>query len=161
MMRQFAESRTCRSQSLLTYFGDRLDAACGHCDNCRDAQPPVPVLSPKARRKAKARASSQSPPGRPDRSRAAPPHGPGGPTAAPRPGGATVPTQPTGVPAPSAGSPAGQPFPVHSTVRHRTWGTGVVLGYEQDRMTVLFDSVGYKTLSVGVVRSRDLLVAEV
>jgi ATP-dependent DNA helicase RecQ len=49
---------------------------------------------------------------------------------------------------------------LHSTVRHRTWGTGTVLGYEDDRMTVLFDSVGYKTLSVRVVRLQDLLVSE-
>jgi ATP-dependent DNA helicase RecQ len=49
---------------------------------------------------------------------------------------------------------------VGGTVRHRAWGTGTVLGYEADRMTVLFDSVGYKVLSVGVVREKDLLVAE-
>jgi ATP-dependent DNA helicase RecQ len=35
-----------------------------------------------------------------------------------------------------------------------------VLGYDDDRMTVLFDSVGYNTLSVGVVRRRNLLVPE-
>jgi len=58
------------------------------------------------------------------------------------------------------GSRSDEPFPLHSTVRHRTWGTGTVLGYEDDRMTVLFDSVGYKTLSVGVVRKQDLLAAE-
>ena len=34
MMRQFAESRSCRSQALLAYFGERMDGACGHCDNC-------------------------------------------------------------------------------------------------------------------------------
>src|SRR5262249_47321094 len=33
MMRQFAETRSCRSQSLLAYFGDPLRTACGHCDN--------------------------------------------------------------------------------------------------------------------------------
>ena len=52
------------------------------------------------------------------------------------------------------------PFPVHSTVRHAEWGPGMVMGYEEDRMTVLFDDVGYKTLSVPVVRDHDLLVAE-
>jgi ATP-dependent DNA helicase RecQ len=50
-------------------------------------------------------------------------------------------------------------FPVGGTVRHRAWGTGTVLGYEDDRMTVLFDSVGYKTLSVGVVRDKELLTS--
>jgi ATP-dependent DNA helicase RecQ len=52
------------------------------------------------------------------------------------------------------------PFPLHSTVRHAEWGVGMVLAYESDRMTVLFDDVGYKTLSVPVVRDQKLLVAE-
>ena len=34
------------------------------------------------------------------------------------------------------------PFPVHSQVRHPEWGAGMVLSYEEDRMTVLFDEVG-------------------
>ncbi|OLB78422.1 MAG: recombinase RecQ [Actinobacteria bacterium 13_2_20CM_2_71_6] len=49
------------------------------------------------------------------------------------------------------------PFPVHSTVRHATWGQGMVLRYEEDRMVVLFDEVGYKTLSVEVVQRQGLL----
>ena len=48
---------------------------------------------------------------------------------------------------------------MHSTVRHAEWGTGMVMGYEEDRMTVLFDDVGYKTLSVPVVKQHALLVA--
>jgi ATP-dependent DNA helicase RecQ len=52
------------------------------------------------------------------------------------------------------------PFPLHSTVRHAEWGVGLVLAYESDKMTVLFDDVGYKTLSVPVVRDQKLLVAE-
>ena len=49
------------------------------------------------------------------------------------------------------------PFPVHSQVRHPEWGAGLVLSYEEDRMTVLFDEVGYKTLSVPVVSEQGLL----
>jgi ATP-dependent DNA helicase RecQ len=52
------------------------------------------------------------------------------------------------------------PFPVHSIVRHAEWGPGMVMGYEDDRMTVLFDEVGYKTLSVPVVSEQGLLVAD-
>jgi ATP-dependent DNA helicase RecQ len=52
------------------------------------------------------------------------------------------------------------PFPLHSTVRHAEWGPGMVLGYDEDRMTVLFDDVGYKTLSVPVVEEQGLLVPE-
>jgi ATP-dependent DNA helicase RecQ len=50
-----------------------------------------------------------------------------------------------------------EPYPVHSTVRHPEWGAGMVLRYEADRMTVLFDDVGYKTLSVPVVVEQRLL----
>jgi ATP-dependent DNA helicase RecQ len=50
-----------------------------------------------------------------------------------------------------------EPYPVHSTVRHGEWGQGMVLQYEGDRMTVLFDDVGYKTLSVPVVVEQRLL----
>jgi ATP-dependent DNA helicase RecQ len=35
-----------------------------------------------------------------------------------------------------------------------------VLGYERDRMTVLFDGVGYKTLSVAVVQDQGLLALD-
>lgn len=52
------------------------------------------------------------------------------------------------------------PFPLHSTVRHTEWGTGLVLRYEGDRVTVLFDDVGYKTLSVPVVEQQNLLELE-
>jgi ATP-dependent DNA helicase RecQ len=62
-------------------------------------------------------------------------------------------------PEPSEGD-GDQPYPLHSAVRHPTWGPGTVLGYERDRMTVLFEQVGYKHLSVPVVREKGLLVAE-
>ncbi|MET7705661.1 RecQ family ATP-dependent DNA helicase [Micromonospora sp. NPDC005413] len=52
------------------------------------------------------------------------------------------------------------PFPVHSQVRHPEWGHGMVLGYEMDKMTVLFDEVGYKTLSVRVVSEQGLLTLD-
>jgi ATP-dependent DNA helicase RecQ len=55
--------------------------------------------------------------------------------------------------------PEAEPYPVHSTVRHPEWGDGMVLRYEADRMTVLFDEVGYKTLSVPVVVEQRLLTA--
>ncbi|MEU6410486.1 ATP-dependent DNA helicase RecQ [Microbispora sp. NPDC046933] len=42
-------------------------------------------------------------------------------------------------------------FPMHADVRHAEWGHGIVMSREQDRITVLFDSVGYKTLALGLV----------
>ncbi|GIH25097.1 ATP-dependent DNA helicase RecQ [Acrocarpospora phusangensis] len=53
-------------------------------------------------------------------------------------------------PAPHSARPGG-PFPVHSEVRHTSWGRGVVLSREHDRIVVLFDSVGYKTLALAAV----------
>ncbi|HET8659842.1 MAG TPA: RecQ family ATP-dependent DNA helicase [Micromonosporaceae bacterium] len=52
------------------------------------------------------------------------------------------------------------PFPVHATVRHEEFGTGTVLRYEEDRMVVLFDRVGYRTLSVPVVVEQGLIEAD-
>ncbi|ETK37522.1 RecQ family ATP-dependent DNA helicase [Microbispora sp. ATCC PTA-5024] len=43
------------------------------------------------------------------------------------------------------------PYPMHASVRHAEWGHGVVMSREADRITVLFDEVGYKTLALGVV----------
>jgi ATP-dependent DNA helicase RecQ len=104
MMRQYAESRSCRGQALLAYFGDRIDGPCGHCDNCADGPGAIEVVA-----------------------------------------------------AEPAGGDDGEPFPLHSVVRHASWGAGTVLGYEDDRITILFDAVGYKTLSVAVVRRANLL----
>ncbi|TDB77659.1 RecQ family ATP-dependent DNA helicase [Micromonospora sp. KC723] len=99
MMRAFAETTACRGQTLLAYFGERMSAVCGHCDNCH--------------------AGSSS-----------------------------------------ADDGAVGPFPVHSQVRHPEWGAGLVLNYVDDRMTVLFDEVGYKTLSVPVVSEQGLLTLD-
>jgi ATP-dependent DNA helicase RecQ len=52
-----------------------------------------------------------------------------------------------------------EPFPVASAVRHSEWGAGTVMSYEHDRMVVLFEAVGYKTLSVPIVRKGNLLEA--
>ncbi|ASW54582.1 ATP-dependent DNA helicase RecQ [Plantactinospora sp. KBS50] len=99
MMRAYAETRACRGQTLLAYFGEQMAHVCGHCDNCA-----------------------------------------------------------AGTSVPDDG--ASGPFPVHSQVRHTEWGAGLVLSYEADKMTVLFDEVGYKTLSVPVVSQQGLLTAD-
>jgi ATP-dependent DNA helicase RecQ len=51
-------------------------------------------------------------------------------------------------------------FPIGSPVQHTEWGHGVVMSFEQDRLTVLFDSVGYKTLSLPAVHQHNLLAPE-
>jgi ATP-dependent DNA helicase RecQ len=135
MMRQFAESRTCRGQTLLTYFGDRISGPCGHCDNCTGTGEPAPTTRrrPHANRKPTHPATSPI----------------------------TVPVQPTASTAIDGKvNRSDDPYPLHSSVRHAVWGTGTVLGYEHGKMTVLFDTVGYKTLSVAVVRKANLLTPE-
>ncbi|MDI6101466.1 ATP-dependent DNA helicase RecQ [Actinoplanes sp. NEAU-A12] len=101
MMRGFAQSRQCRTETLLAYFGEDIKKGCRHCDNCSD-----------------------------------------------------------GSAAEVAAAESDGPFAVHSQVRHGEWGTGMVMNYEEERMTVLFDTVGYKTLSVPVVVEQKLLVSE-
>jgi ATP-dependent DNA helicase RecQ len=51
-------------------------------------------------------------------------------------------------------------FPPGSSVRHTEWGHGVVMSVEQDRLTVLFDEVGYKTLSLPAVHEHHLLARQ-
>ncbi|BAY09754.1 RecQ family ATP-dependent DNA helicase [Calothrix sp. NIES-2098] len=45
-----------------------------------------------------------------------------------------------------------QPFPVNSYVIHTNYGKGQVMRYEADKMVVLFEKVGYKTLAVEIVQ---------
>ena len=52
-----------------------------------------------------------------------------------------------------------RPFELAARVAHGEWGEGVVQRYEGDKMVVLFDEAGYKTLDVELVRDRDLLRA--
>ena len=56
---------------------------------------------------------------------------------------------------------ADRPYDVGSGVTHPEFGDGTVMGYEaDDRVTVLFDSHGYRTLSLVAVERHDLLEPE-
>jgi ATP-dependent DNA helicase RecQ len=48
-------------------------------------------------------------------------------------------------------------FPLSSRVVHSCWGEGLVMRYEGDKMVILFDEVGYKTLGVDLVKQRGLI----
>ncbi|MBV8981181.1 MAG: ATP-dependent DNA helicase RecQ [Acidimicrobiia bacterium] len=52
-----------------------------------------------------------------------------------------------------------QPWPLETRVRHPEFGVGMVIDYEGDTVTVLFDEGGYRTLAVPLVLERELLVA--
>jgi ATP-dependent DNA helicase RecQ len=53
--------------------------------------------------------------------------------------------------------PSDGPWPVGSAVRHGSWGRGQVIRYDGDAAVVLFDEVGYRTLSVPLVTEGGLL----
>ncbi|HWJ82625.1 MAG TPA: RecQ family ATP-dependent DNA helicase [Nocardioides sp.] len=59
--------------------------------------------------------------------------------------------------APDAAADRRSPYPVQARVRHPEFGDGVVTDVEDDRLTVLFDDVGYRTLSTDLVVAEDLL----
>jgi ATP-dependent DNA helicase RecQ len=99
MARRYAETKGCRRQFLLGYFGEDLGGPCGSCDNCADGR--------------------------------------------------------------TLGEPAAGdvPYALQSAVHHDEWGPGVVMSYEEGTVTVLFETAGYKTLSLEIVESRGLLRA--
>ena len=98
MMRGYAESRHCRRQFLLSYFGQPLPGPCGNCDRCRDGE-----------------GAADEDTGRQSA------------------------------------------IPVDTTVSHREWGNGVVIGGDTDRVTVLFEDYGYRTLAMSAVTEKNLL----
>ncbi|HEX8497890.1 MAG TPA: RecQ family ATP-dependent DNA helicase [Actinomycetales bacterium] len=56
------------------------------------------------------------------------------------------------------GAPAAaQRFPLNARVVHRQWGPGVVMHPQDDRVTVLFDHEGYKTLALQALDQNPVL----
>jgi ATP-dependent DNA helicase RecQ len=53
--------------------------------------------------------------------------------------------------------PVARPYPLGARVRHARWGDGTVQRYEADKMVVLFDGAGYRTLAVELVLANGLL----
>jgi ATP-dependent DNA helicase RecQ len=51
-------------------------------------------------------------------------------------------------------------YPPNSPVRHEKWGHGVVVHHEDDRIMVLFDEVGYKTLSLAALNGTGILTVQ-
>lgn len=52
---------------------------------------------------------------------------------------------------------APRPFPRGSRIRHPVFGKGDVVGYPGSRILIAFDSAGYKSLDLGLVRDGGLL----
>jgi ATP-dependent DNA helicase RecQ len=62
-----------------------------------------------------------------------------------------------GVPAAASGVSSGTGFRSGERVRHAKWGAGTVAQIEEGELTVVFDSVGYRTLEASLVLERGLL----
>ncbi|WP_053850165.1 RecQ family ATP-dependent DNA helicase [Streptomyces sp. NRRL B-24085] len=50
-------------------------------------------------------------------------------------------------------------YPAGTRVRHTEWGEGTVMSEEGDRITVMFESMGYRTLSLAAITGKGLLSA--
>ena len=99
MLRGYAETRRCRRQVLLGYFGQELDEPCGNCDTCAE-------------------------------------------------GSASIGDQ---------SAEADAAYRIDDRVEHREWGEGTVMAVDDDRITVFFESQGYKILSLEVIEVQGLL----
>ncbi|WP_405525094.1 RecQ family ATP-dependent DNA helicase [Streptomyces canus] len=51
-------------------------------------------------------------------------------------------------------------YPAGTRVRHSEWGEGTVMSEEGDRITVFFESMGYRTLSLPAIADTGLLTAD-
>ncbi len=60
----------------------------------------------------------------------------------------------------AADVPADTPYPPQARVRHREFGPGVVMSHDDDRVTVLFEEAGYRTLAVPAVAEGVLVVED-
>ncbi|MGW2964548.1 RecQ family ATP-dependent DNA helicase [Streptomyces sp. NPDC001220] len=142
MMRGYSETTDCRRRFLLGYFGESVPVPCGACGNCT-ATVAKPASGPRRQR---------SGDGRPYKA---------------------VTRQRRWIRAGArAGASAGAGRAAETTarstaddhaylpgvrVRHDQWGRGEVMSEGDGKITILFESVGYRTLSLAVVTDRQLL----
>lgn len=155
MMRGYAETVDCRRRFLLGYFGETVTAPCGACDNCTGGAPGLEpgapghghvTEAPAVPRPRRIRIRREKQPGDASAAASSGSSGSSGPGSAPASGRA------------SRSDPA-HPYQPGVRVRHEQWGEGEVMSEGDGKLTVLFASVGYRTLSLAVVTERQLLAA--
>ncbi|WP_019063909.1 RecQ family ATP-dependent DNA helicase [Streptomyces prunicolor] len=146
MMRGYAETTDCRRRFLLGYFGDSGPVPCGACDNCTG-----PVTKPYTSGLRRVRSVNA---GRPDKATARQRRWP-------RAGARSDATAGAVRAAETVARPATDDHAYLPGVRvsHDQWGRGEVMSEGDGKLTILFESVGYRTLSLAVVTDKQLLVA--
>jgi ATP-dependent DNA helicase RecQ len=102
IMKDYAETRDCRRRYLLTYFGEKTNGLCNHCDNCQEGVA--------AKHDAKKEQEDES-----------------------------------------------LPFPLKARVMHKKLGEGTVMRYEADKVVVLFDTEGYKSIVAQFAVDKELM----
>ncbi len=135
MMRGYAETTGCRRRFLLGYFGQAGEDPCGSCDRCDQDLAGTGTAGAGHDRGLLDGTSTVAAAGTDTR------------------------TATDARPAVVA-TTARHPFAPGTRVRHQGWGHGAVMSEEDGRLTVLFENVGYRTLSLAVVQEHDLLSAE-
>ncbi|WP_405952997.1 RecQ family ATP-dependent DNA helicase [Streptomyces prunicolor] len=145
MMRGYAETTDCRRRFLLGYFGDSVPVPCGACDNCTG-----PVTKPASGLRRERSVDA----GRPDKATARQRWWP-------RAGARSNATAGAVRAAETVARPATDDHAYLPGVRvnHDQWGRGEVMSEGDGKITILFESVGYRTLSLAVVTDKQLLVA--
>ena len=145
MMRGYSETTDCRRQFLLGYFGDSAPVPCGACDNCADPAT-KPASGPRRERSGDA--------GRPQKGAARRRRWTRTGARADVAAGAAGTTETVGRP-----TAENHTYLPGVRVSHDQWGEGEVMSEGDGKITILFESVGYRTLSLAVVTDKQLLVA--
>ncbi|WP_262061691.1 RecQ family ATP-dependent DNA helicase [Streptomyces sp. STR69] len=145
MMRGYAETTDCRRRFLLGYFGDSVRVPCAACDNCKGAVV-KPVTGLRRGRSGDA--------GHPNKAAARRRRWPRAGARADASAGAVRAAETAA--RPTVGEHAYLPG---VRVHHDQWGQGEVMSEGDGKITILFESVGYRTLSLAVVTDKQLLIA--
>ncbi|MEV0485472.1 RecQ family ATP-dependent DNA helicase [Streptomyces sp. NPDC050508] len=145
MMRGYSETTDCRRRFLLGYFGDSVPVPCGACDNCTG-----PVTEPASALRRKRSGDA----GRHNKTAARQRRWPQAGARADATAGAVRAAETVARPATDDHA-----YLPGVRVSHGQWGQGEVMSEGNGKITILFESVGYRTLSLAVVTDKQLLVA--
>ncbi|MCX5374565.1 RecQ family ATP-dependent DNA helicase [Streptomyces sp. NBC_00103] len=145
MMRGYAETTDCRRRFLLGYFGESVAVPCGACGNCTGPVAEFAAGFGRGRSETAGRPCKAA-----TRQRR-------WTRAGGRAGGSADAVRAVETVARPAADD--HPYLPGVLVRHDRWGQGEVMSEGDGKITILFESVGYRTLSLAVVTDKQLLAA--